>query len=289
MDVATLIGQSIVNGLVLGTMYFLMAIGFTMVFGIMRVVNFAHGEFYMLGGFAVLYLFGSLHWYFLAALVGAALLVGVLGFAMERIIFRPFRGDELSGMIAALGLSIVLQNTAALVFGAMPQSMPDVITGSVALGPVIIPFSRLMVIVLSFAILALLWLFIRFSRTGRAMRAMVQDSTAATLQGMRPQRIYPIAFGMGAGLAALAGGIMAPVLTVEPFMGAIPLLKAFVVVILGGLGSVMGAVLAGLGLGIFESFVSNFYGAAAADLLQFLLVITILLVRPQGLLGEKEV
>lgn len=288
MDILTLLGQSLVNGLVLGTMYFLMAIGFTMVFGIMRVVNFAHGEFYMLGGFAVLYLFGQQHWYFLAALAGAALLVGLLGFAVERVIFRPFRGDDLSGMIAALGLAIVLQNTAALAFGAMPQAMPDVVTGNLALGPVIVPASRLMVIVLSFAILALLWLFIRFSKTGRAMRAIVQDGTAATLQGMHPQRIYPIAFGIGTGLAALAGGIMAPVLTVEPFMGAIPLLKAFVVVILGGLGSVMGAVLAGLGLGIFESFVSNFYGASAADLLQFLLVIAILLVRPQGLLGEKE-
>ncbi|MGI4813746.1 MAG: branched-chain amino acid ABC transporter permease [Janthinobacterium lividum] len=288
MDVTTLIGQSLINGLVLGTMYFLMAIGFTMVFGIMRVVNFAHGEFYMLGGFCVLYFFGNLHWPFLLALAASACVVGLFGVLIERIVFRPFRNDELSGMIAALGLAIVLQNTAALVFGAMPQSLPDVIAGSVTIGPVTVPASRILVIGLSFAILVLLWLFIRFSRTGRAMRAVVQDGTAAALQGMRPERIYPIAFGIGVGLAALAGGIMAPVLTVEPFMGVTPLLKAFVVVILGGLGSVMGAVVAGLALGIFESFVSNFYGAAAADLLQFVLVIGILLVRPQGLLGEKE-
>ncbi len=288
MDTGTVIGQSLVNGLVLGAMYFLMAIGFTMVFGIMRIVNFAHGEFYMLGGFAVLYFFGYLELPFIVALIASALCVGVFGVLVERVIFRPFRGDELSGMIAALGLAIVLQSAASLLFGAMPQAVPDVVTGSIDIGPMAVPLSRVLAIALAFLILILLWLFIRFSRTGRAMRAVVQDSEVAMLQGMRPQRLYPIAFGMGVGLAALAGGIMAPILTVEPFMGVIPLLKAFIVVILGGLGSIVGAVIAGLGLGIFESFVSNFLGAAAADALPFALVIIILLVRPQGLLGERE-
>lgn len=288
MNTTTLIGQSITNGMVLGTMYFIMAIGFTMVFGIMRIVNFAHGEFYMLGGFTVLYLFGHLHLPFILSLVLAAIIIGLFGTVIERFIFKPFRGDELSGMIAALGLAIVLQNTAALVFGAMPQAVPDAVTGSLQIGSVTVPLSRILAISLAFLILAILWGFIRHSRTGRAMRAIVQDSEAAALQGMRPKRLYPIAFGIGVGLAALAGGIMAPILTVEPFMGAIPLLKAFVVVILGGLGSIVGAIIAGLGLGIFESFISNFLGATAADILQFVLVIMVLLIRPQGLLGEKE-
>ncbi|MDB5999487.1 MAG: ABC-type transporter, integral rane subunit, partial [Rhizobacter sp.] len=241
---STLIGQSLVNGLVLGAMYFLMAIGFTMVFGIMRVVNFAHGEFYMLGGFAFLFFFVQLHLPFVLALVASALAVGLIGMLVERLVFRPYRGDELSGMIAALGLAIVLQSAAALVFGAMPQAVPDVVAGSVSIGAVTVSAGRVLAIVLSFAILILLWLFIRFSRTGRAMRAVVQDREIAAVQGMRPGRIYPLAFGIGVGLAALAGAIMSPILTVEPYMGVTPLLKAFVVVILGGLGSVMGAVVA---------------------------------------------
>lgn len=288
MELSTLIGQSLVNGLVLGAMYFLMAIGFTMVFGIMRIVNFAHGEFYMLGGFAFLFFFVQLHLPFVLALIASALVVGLIGMAVERLVFRPYRGDELSGMIAALGLAIVLQSSAALAFGAMPQAVPDVVAGSVSFGSVTVSAGRMLAIGLSFAILVLLWLFIRFSRTGRAMRAVVQDREIAAVQGMRPGRIYPLAFGIGVGLAALAGAIMSPILTVEPYMGVTPLLKAFVVVILGGLGSVMGAVIAGVGLGVFESFVSNFYGAAAADLLQLVLVIVILLVRPQGLLGERD-
>lgn len=230
-----LIVQSLVNGLVLGALYFMMAIGFTMVFGIMRIVNFAHGEFYMLGGFAIFFLYGQYGLPYLPALLISAVLVGLVGVLVERVVFRPFRGDELSSMIAALGLAIVIQNSAALVFGAMPQAVPEFISGNLQISAISVSYSRVATVVMAFTVLAVLWLFIRFSKTGRAMRAVVQDSEIAAVQGMRPQRIYPIAFGIGVGLAALAGGIMGPILTVEPFMGAIPLLKAFVVVILGGL------------------------------------------------------
>ncbi|MFZ2155068.1 MAG: branched-chain amino acid ABC transporter permease [Bradyrhizobium sp.] len=288
MPVQTLIAQAVVNGLVLGALYFLMAVGFTMVFGIMRVVNFAHGEFYMFGGFVVLFLFGMHDVPFLVALVAAGIFVGCFGVLVEQAIFKPFRGDTLSSMISALGLSIVLQNGAALAFGTTPQSLPDFATGLSRWGAIVIPNSRLAAVAIGAIIMLVFWLFIRFSETGRAMRAVVQDPEVAMLQGMQPRKIYPIAFGIGVGLAALAGGIMGSIFTVDPFMGITPLLKAFIVVILGGLGSVMGAVVAGIMLGLFESFASNFLGATAADLLQFILVILVLLFRPEGLLGERE-
>ncbi|MBX3521882.1 MAG: branched-chain amino acid ABC transporter permease [Xanthobacteraceae bacterium] len=288
MNTTTVLVQTLLNGLVLGSLYFLMAIGFTMVFGIMRVINFAHGEFYMIGAFAISFLFGQMQIPFLLALLIVGLLVGLLGVGVERLIFKPFQGDELNGMIASLGLSIIAVNVALVVFGPSPWAVPSFVSGVFRMGNIVLPWSRLVAFSLAVIVLVGFWFFIRFTKYGRAMRATVQDEQAAKLQGIDVNKIYPMAFGIGVCFAGIAGGIMGPLFAVDPFMGLTPLVKAFIVVIIGGLGSVVGAVVAGIGLGLFESFTSTFFGAAVTDFLQFALVIAVLLIKPTGLFGEIE-
>jgi len=288
LEYATLLGQAALNGLVIGAMYMLMAAGFTLTFGIMRVVNFAHGEFYMLGAFTAF--FAYVYWDipFVLCLAIAAVTIGVLGILVERTLIRPFRDDETSGMIATLAISVIIQNAAIMMWGPAPRAMPDIVRGTLVLGPFSFPWSRLLVIAAAALIFFAFWLFMQRTRTGRAMRAVAQDQEAALLQGIRINYIYPLAFGISVALAALAGALMGPVFSVSPFIGLTPMLKAFIVVILGGLGSVPGAVAGGILLGFIESFTATMFGSLISDILQLLLVILILLVRPSGLLGQRE-
>lgn len=288
MDYSILLAQALLNGLVIGAMYMLMAVGFTLVFGIMRVVNFAHGEFYMLGAFTGFFTYVYWEIPFVICLVIAALTVGILGMLVERTLIQPFRSDEMSGMIATLAISVIIQNGAVLLWGPVPRAMPDIVTGTLAIGPFSFPWSRLVVIAAAALIFVCFWLFMQRTRLGRAMRAVAQDTETALIQGIRVNYIYPLAFGISVALAALAGALMGPVFSVSPFVGATPMLKAFVVVILGGLGSVPGAVVGGLLLGMIESFTATAFGSLVSDILQLLLVILILLVRPAGLLGQRE-
>ncbi|MEJ8292689.1 branched-chain amino acid ABC transporter permease [Delftia tsuruhatensis] len=288
MDISFLLGQALANGLIIGLLYLLMAIGFTLVFGVMRVVNFAHGEFYMLGAFAAYLGVTRLQLPFLAAVCLAFAAAVVLGWLIEVVVLKGLRGDELSGMIATIGLAMVLQNGALLLFGPDPQSMPPVAQGVVSLGPVVMPLSRLYVVAFSVAVLAALYVFLMHSRTGRALRAVVQDAEIANAQGISARLIYPLGFGLGVALAVVAGALMAPVFSVSPGIGATPLLKAFIVVILGGLGSIPGAALASLLLGVTESAANTFMSSSASDMLLFGLVMLMLIFRPAGLLGKAE-
>lgn len=288
MDISFLLGQALANGLIIGLLYLLMAIGFTLVFGVMRVVNFAHGEFYMLGAFAAYLGVTRLQLPFLAAVCLAFAAAVVLGWIIEVVVLKGLRGDELSGMIATIGLAMVLQNGALLLFGPDPQSMPPVAQGVVSLGPVVMPLSRLYVVAFSVAVLAALYVFLMHSRMGRALRAVVQDAEIASAQGISARLIYPLGFGLGVALAVVAGALMAPVFSVSPGIGATPLLKAFIVVILGGLGSIPGAALASLLLGVTESAANTFMSSSASDMLLFGLVMLMLIFRPAGLLGQRE-
>ena len=288
MDLGLLIGQAVVNGLVIGMLYLLMAVGFTLVFGVMRIVNFAHAEFYMLGAFLTYLFVTQLELPFLPSVLLTFAAAVCFGWVVEWLVLKPFRHDELNGMIATIGLAMILQNGALMLFGPDPHSMPSVVRGATRWGDLIVPNSRLYVVVFSVAVLALLYVFLRFSRTGRALRAVVQDIEIASIQGIRAKLIYPLGFGIGVGLAALAGGLMAPLFSVSPFIGAGPMLKAFIVVILGGLGSIPGAALAGLLMGITESVAGTFLSSSTADILIFALLIGMLVVRPSGLLGRPE-
>jgi branched-chain amino acid transport system permease protein len=280
--------QTIVNGLMVGMIYVLMAIGFTMVFGIMRIVNFAHGEFYMIGAFLFAILYDSYEMPFAVSVVFSIGATALLGLLLERIVFRRFRGNELNGMIASVGVALILQNSALLMWGSSTRTVPPVISGVLSVGGVVFPWSRLVVIIGAIVAVMSLNLLIAHTRLGRAMRAVAQDAEIAQVQGIRVDVIFPVAFVLGVSLAAFAGVLMAPVLSVSPFIGLAPTLKAFVIVVIGGLGSVPGAVAGGLLIGLIESFAGTFVSASLSEILQFLVVIAVVLLRPQGLLGRKE-
>jgi branched-chain amino acid transport system permease protein len=280
-----IIAQAIANGMMLSAIYVLIAVGFTLVFSIMRIVNFAHGEFYMVGGFGLLFVYSQWDVPFALALLITAAMVVVAGAVIERVVFRHFRGDELNAMIASLGLAIIIENTVLIAFGPSPRTVPSPLSGTLVLGAIALPRARLFVLGASIVVFGLFWLLMACTKIGRAMRAMAQDPEAALIQGIRAERLIPITFGLGVGLAAVAGALMAPLFSVSPFMGNTPMLKAFVVVILGGLGSIPGAAIGGVLLGMIESFAGTMLSAAAADVLQLVLVIAILLVRPRGLMG----
>lgn len=288
MNWSTLIAQATVNGLVVGLLYLLMAVGFTLVFGVMRIVNFAHGEYYMLGAFSAYFLTAYAGLPFLATLAVTFAGAVVLGAFMEWFLLKSFRHDELNGMIATIGIAMILQNLALMFFGPDPLSMPSIVRGVTRLGDIMIPTSRLYVVGFALIVLVLLYAFLKHSRAGRALRAVVEDFEIASIQGIRARIYYPLGFGLGVGLAAVAGSLMAPLFSVSPFVGAAPLLKAFIVVILGGLGSIPGAAVAGLALGLVESYSSLFFSTSTADMLIFVLVIVMLVVRPRGILGQGE-
>jgi branched-chain amino acid transport system permease protein len=285
----TLLPQVIINGVTLGTNYILMALGFTMIFGVLRIVNFAHGEFYMVGAFLVLTAMVKLEVSYFVAAALAVLAVGVMGYLAEAVIFRKFRDKELEGMIVALGLSILMQNLGQVAWGPYDLSIPPVFTGVLKIGSMFYPLERLMVVLLSFLLMAGFYLFLKRTKLGLAIQAIAQDTEIARVQGIRINRLYPLAFAIGTGLAAAAGAVIGPLFQLNPWMGIMPQVKAFIVVILGGIGSIPGAFLGGLILGVAESFVSTYASKAIADMLGFVLVIGILLFRPSGLFGHSQV
>lgn len=288
MSTNIILAQTIVNGLMVGMIYVLMAIGFTMVFGIMRIVNFAHGEFYMVGAFLFAIFYGSNEMPFAVSVLLAVGATALLGLVMEWVVFRRFRGNELNGMIASVGVALIIQNSALLMWGSSARTVPPVVSGVLSVGGIVFPWSRLVVIIGAIVAVVSLNLLIGYTRIGRAMRAVAQDSEIAQVQGIRVDVIFPAAFVLGVSLAAFAGVLMAPVLSVSPFIGLAPTLKAFVIVVIGGLGSVPGAVVGGLLIGLIESFAGTFVSASLSEILQFLVVIAVVLLRPQGLLGRKE-
>ena len=286
MLTAAWLAQVLVNGLTAGSFYVLMALGFTLIFGIMRLVNFAHGEFYMLGAFVVYHLYGRLGVNFFLALAAAAVTVAVLGAVVERVIFVPLRARELSMLMSALGLSIALQGVMAVTEGVEALSLPAPVRGVYRSSWLVFPLDRLLVVAVAVVVLALFYAFIRWSKVGQALRAVAQDGEAALMQGIPVNRVYTTAFAIGCALAAIAGGVIGPVFSLNVYMGQSAILKAFVVVILGGLGSIPGAVVGGLLLGLAESIFASLFGALVSDMLGFLMIMLILLWRPFGLLGR---
>lgn len=278
--------QILLNGLTTGLVYVLMALGFTLIFGIMRVVNFAHGELYMVGAFAVTVLNGKLSWPYVPAIVCSVVVVGLLGALLERLLFRRVIGNEFNCMILALAISICLQSLALIMFGPDEIGAPRPVTGVLHLGPAVIPADRLFVGGVALLLLAGFYLFLNKTHLGLTMRAVAQDAEIAGLHGIDPKLVHTTAFAIGSLLAGAAGALMAPIYTVFPYMGELPMMKAFIVVVLGGLGSLAGAVVGGLLLGIVESAFATMLGSTAAALVAFAVVVLTIAVRPEGLMGR---
>jgi branched-chain amino acid transport system permease protein len=283
-----LLSQVFVNGLSLSAIYILVALGFTLLFGIMRVVNFAHGAFAMLGGYALYYLYGVYKLPYPVAIVGGAALVAAVSLILEALVFRWFYHKMFQSMIALLGLNLALVYAAVLVFDVNERSLPALADGTIAWNGLLIPEDRLIIMGIAAVVLALFWAFVKYTRHGLAMRAAALDVEIAATQGINTRRIYVLAFFIAIFMTAVAGGLYAQTYALSPFMGERPLVVAFIVVILGGMGSVPGAALGGLLLGFAESFLSTFYGASISSFVSFGVVIALLIFRPWGLMGKPE-
>ena len=281
--------QHLLNGLLIGGIYALMGIGLTLVFGVMNVVNFAHGQFYMLGAFVMYSVFTLAGVPYLLALLVAAMAIGLLGVIIERLLLRPIRDQPVDvPMLATIGLSIFLANMALIIWGPTPKDtgLPFPLVG-VKVGPLTLTPMRVFVLVAALVIIFASHLFLKRSSMGKAIRATFQDREAAALMGVDVDFVNMFTFGWGAAMAALAGGLLAPFFQVFPTMGAIVTAKSFAVVIVGGLGSFPGAILAGLLLGIAESLGAGYVSSGYRDAIAFILIIVVLVIRPTGLLGNQ--
>lgn len=277
--------QSIINGLIIGGTYAMMGIGLTLIFGVMNVVNFAHGEFYMLGAFFLFTMFGLLDFGYFPALVISLLAIILFAYLVERFLLRRMRDEPLdNGMILTIGLSIVLQNIALLVWGGTPKNIDlGLPVTSIPIGPLVITPVRLVIAVIAIAVILLFGLFLQKTKLGTAVRATFQDRDMASAVGININNIYSLTFVAGSLMAALAGMLLAPIYVVLPTMGDLVNAKAFAVAIAGGLGNFPGAVIAGLLLGVAESLGSTYISSGYKDAIGFLLIVIVLVTKPKWL------
>ncbi|MCH7889505.1 MAG: branched-chain amino acid ABC transporter permease [Proteobacteria bacterium] len=282
--------QHILNGTILGGTYALLGIGLTLIFGIMRVVNFSHGELYTFGAYIV-YLFAMvLSANFFVSLVLAMVLGVVLGAAIEFVLLRPLRGASIdTTMLVMIGAWIALQNTEQLVWSGVAKSITHPFPAEpLILGPVSVSWVRVFVFAVAVLLIVGTHLLIHRTRLGKAMRATFQDRETAALMGVNIGAIHTATFALGSGLAAAAGALLGPVFVVYPTMGDLAALKSFAIVILGGLGNFMGATLGGFILGFVEEMGAGYISSGYRDAMGFLLIIIVLVFRPTGLFARKE-
>lgn len=296
--------QQLLNGLTIGSTYALIAIGYTMVYGIIGMINFAHGEIYMIGTYVSFIVISGLTMLgveflpliLLITLVVSMFISSTYGWAIERVAYRPVRGgNRLIALISAIGMSIFLQNYVRLAQGSRDIAMPSLIQGGWSLGAAdgfqaTLSYMQLLIFITTFITMTGLALFIGKSRMGRACRAVSEDMKMAGLLGIDTNKIISMTFVIGAALAAVAGLLLGLYYGVtNPYIGFIAGLKAFTAAVLGGIGSVPGAMLGGLILGVSESMTSGYFSSEYKDVVSFGLLILILLFRPTGLLGKPEV
>jgi len=282
--------QHLVNGLVLGGTYALLGIGLTLIFGLMNVVNFAHGEFYTLGAYATFAALTLADVNFFAAL-GLAIVCGIVfGALAEVLLVRPLRGESIDTvMLVMIGVWIAMQNGELLLWGGVAKSIPHPFsTAPLTLGGVSLAPLRLFVLVAAFGLIGSAHFLIHRTRLGRAMRATFQDAETAALMGVRIRRIYTATFALGSGLAAAAGALLGPIFIAYPSMGDLASLKAFSVVILGGLGNIAGATVGGLVLGVAEELGAGYVSSGYRDAVGFVIIMAVLLLRPSGLFARAE-
>ncbi len=281
--------QQVLNGLTLGGIYGLVALGLTLVYGILHVPNFAHGGFYMIGAFVAFQAMVAWSWGYWAAMLTAAVAVAVLGIVSERLIFHPLRkASPLHPNIASIGLLLFLEAGAQALWGADFQRMPTPYTSIVEMGGITAPAQRLLIIGAAFALMVALHLFLTRTITGATIIAMAQNREGASMVGIDANRVSMLTFAISGVLAAVAATLYAPINLVYPAMGHLVITKAFVIIILGGMGSIPGAVLGGLIIGFAESFGAYYISTDYKDIIAFVLLVVILSLRPQGLFAKRS-
>jgi branched-chain amino acid transport system permease protein len=276
--------QQVLNGLTLGGVYCLVALGLTLVYGILHVPNFAHGAFYMAGAYVAFFLVTRLGLGYWAALAGAAAAVALISVLSERLVFHPLRNAPyLHHMIASIGILLFLESGAQAIWGADFHRMDTPYNGILSFGGVILPAQRLLIIGAAFLLVALLQLFLKKTVTGATIVALAQNREGAALVGIDANRVAMLTFAIAGALAGMAAVLYAPINLVYTSMGHLVITKAFVIIVLGGMGSVPGAIVGGLIIGFAEAFGAFYISTDYKDIIAFALLVLILSLRPQGL------
>jgi branched-chain amino acid transport system permease protein len=287
----TVVLQQVINGVVLGSLYVLVALGLTLVYGVLVQINFAHADVVTLGAFAAYFFVNGAGGNYLAS-VAVALAVGAaLGWLMNAAIFAPLRerGNELLPLIATIGVSVMLENAMLALFGPVPYAFESPFSNDVIrFAGAFITLQNVLIIAVSVAAIALLYAFMKFTYMGKALRAVSQDRETAGLMGINPDRIVMLTFVIASALAGMAGAMLGPVLVLTPFAGTSVIVKAFAIVIIGGFGNVEGTILAGLLVGLIESFTTQYLDTGMIDIVVFGLLLLTLAVRPTGLIAERR-
>lgn len=282
--------QQLANGIVMGSAYALIAIGLTMAFGIMQFSNFAHGTIYMLGGYCMYFFSMKAGAPFFVSVGLCMITIGLLGVFFDRFIFRTvYGGPHLRDILISLGLLIFLENMALLLWGSETLSIKGPYTETIirVLGASL-TVQRIVVLIASLVLISALYVFLNYTKTGKAIVAVSQSPRGASLVGIDLSVVYMVTFGISSALAAAAGALLAPLFYVYPTMGSMPLIKAFVVVVLGGMGNVQGAVVGGFIVGIVESLGGGYISSDYKNAFPFLILIAVLLMRPEGIFGRSK-
>ena len=279
------IGQILVTGITMGLIYIMVALGLTLVFGVMRIVNFAHGEMVMLGAFSMYYIYGVWHVNFALGLLVSAALVSALGVFLQRRLYKPLKYDMDSVMIVALGASYAIKSAGWLAFGPVARHIPTAFPGMLHIFGAYLPKERAAAALICIGLTIGLYLVLHKTKMGKAIRAVEQDSGAAEALGISIDGVNAIVFVIGCSLAAVAGVFSGILFAVQPEMGGDPLMKCFMIILIGGIGSIPGTIAAGLLLGLIDSFSETLLSGEMAFIIGFALLMLILIIRPKGFFG----
>ncbi len=288
---ATIVAQQAINGIVLGSLYVLVALGLTLIYGVLVQINFAHADFVTLGAFAAYFFMHLLGGGYLASIAVALLVGAVLGWAINLTIFAPLRlkGSELLPLIATIGVSTMMQNGMLAVFGPVPYAFETPYSQQVfRVAGTFFTMQSVIIIAVSITTIALLYAFMKFTFLGKALRAVAQDRETAGLMGINPGTLIMLTIVISSALAGMAGAMLGPVLVLNPFAGTTVIVKAFAIVIIGGFGNVEGTILAGLLVGLIEAYTTQFFDPGLIDIVVFGLLLLMLAFRPTGLISERR-
>jgi branched-chain amino acid transport system permease protein len=288
---ATIVAQQAINGIVLGSLYVLVALGLTLIYGVLVQINFAHADFVTLGAFAAYFFMHLAGGSYLASIAVALAVGALLGWAINLAIFAPLRpkGSELLPLIATIGVSTMMQNAMLAWFGPIPYAFETPYSQQVfRVAGTFFTLQSVIIIVVSATTIALLYAFMKFTFLGKALRAVAQDRETAGLMGINPSYLIMLTIVLSSALAGMAGAMLAPVLVLTPFAGTTVIVKAFAIVIIGGFGNVEGTILAGLLVGLIESFTTQYFDPGLIDIFVFALLLLMLAFRPTGLISERR-
>ena len=290
-DVLGIFVQQALNGIVLGSLYVLVALGLTLIYGVLVQINFGHADIVTLGAFVAYFATAWTGGGYVLGILAALAVGGVIGWLINAAIFAPLRerGDELRPLIATIGVSVMMENTALALFGPVPYAFETPYsTHVVRLGRTFMTVQSLFVVAMAAAAIGLLYAFMRFTATGKALRAVSQDRETAGLMGINPNRLIMLTFVIASALAGMSGALLGPILVLTPFAGASVIVKAFAIVIIGGFGNMEGTIVAGLLVGLIESFTTQYLDPGLIDIVVFALLLLTLAVRPTGLVAERR-